>query len=87
MIAGCAFIKYPQREMAQAAINALNGTYTMPVSFRQCSEMFSLACAFHELLLNSDFYIRNKQECPGCVSRSLNNVPLSVSIRPVRRMC
>jgi hypothetical protein len=30
MIAGCAFIKYPQREMAQAAINALNGNYTMP---------------------------------------------------------
>ncbi|KAH9557757.1 hypothetical protein CY35_07G101600 [Sphagnum magellanicum] len=27
---GCAFIKYPQREMAQAAINALNGNYTMP---------------------------------------------------------
>ncbi|KAH8959343.1 hypothetical protein BDL97_06G074200 [Sphagnum fallax] len=27
---GCAFIKYPQREMAQAAINALNGLYTMP---------------------------------------------------------
>jgi hypothetical protein len=62
MIAGCAFIKYPQREMAQAAINALNGNYTMPVSFRQCYEMFSLACAFHELLLNSDFYIRNKHE-------------------------
>jgi RNA recognition motif-containing protein len=27
---GCAFIKYPLREMAQAAINALNGNYTMP---------------------------------------------------------
>ncbi|XP_073159479.1 flowering time control protein FCA-like isoform X2 [Henckelia pumila] len=26
---GCGFVKYSQREMAQAAINALNGTYTM----------------------------------------------------------
>ncbi|KAL3679106.1 hypothetical protein R1sor_022062 [Riccia sorocarpa] len=27
---GCAFIKYPTREMATAAINALNGVYVMP---------------------------------------------------------
>ncbi|GER51775.1 RNA binding, partial [Striga asiatica] len=26
---GCGFVKYSQREMAQAAINALNGTFTM----------------------------------------------------------
>ena len=29
--AGCAFIKYSQRDHAQAAINALNGVYVMQV--------------------------------------------------------
>ncbi len=29
--AGCAFIKYSQRDHAQAAINALNGIYVMQV--------------------------------------------------------
>jgi RNA recognition motif-containing protein len=29
--AGCAFIKYSQRDQAQAAINALNGVYVMQV--------------------------------------------------------
>lgn len=32
---GCGFVKYYQRDMAQAAINALNGIYTMRV------------CSFH----------------------------------------
>lgn len=29
---GCGFVKYSQRDMALAAINALNGIYTMRVS-------------------------------------------------------
>lgn len=32
LFAGCAFIKYSQRDMAQAAITALNGSYIMAVS-------------------------------------------------------
>lgn len=31
--AGCAFIKYSQRDQAQAAINALNGVFSMDVRF------------------------------------------------------
>lgn len=31
--AGCAFIKYSQRDQAQAAINALNGVCVMDVRF------------------------------------------------------
>lgn len=34
--AGCAFVKYSSHAEAQAAINALHGSQTMPVSARSC---------------------------------------------------
>lgn len=38
---GCGFVKYSQREMALAAINSLNGCYTMRVSVKFPGKPFS----------------------------------------------
>jgi len=32
MSTGCAFVKYPSRDMAMAAVNALSGIFTMKVN-------------------------------------------------------
>jgi len=53
--AGCAFIKYSQRDQAQAAINALNGVCVMDVRFVHYEGVVKFAqFQFHCCSLQSD---------------------------------
>ena len=53
---GCGFVKFSNREMAMAAINALNGIYTMKVSLLRCfDDVMVISSAIEVIHLSSLF--------------------------------
>lgn len=61
---GCGFVKYSHREMALAAINALNGCYTMRVGVNISEKKnFTFVCLLRWQKLYYEFFGGASQGC------------------------